>query len=174
MANTYQLIASNTLSSAAASVTLSSIPGTYTDLLLRITTRVDRAIVGAHNCRLTVNGSSTSDYSQTNLAEFGVTINSTRASAEAFITTPSTANSSTANTFSSNEFYFPNYAGSTSKTLSVFDVIENNSTANFESQISVKAGLRSNTAAITSITLDTNGYNYLSGSSFFLYGIKNS
>ena len=36
---TYNLIASNTLSSSAASVTFSAIPGTYTDLLLRITGR---------------------------------------------------------------------------------------------------------------------------------------
>ena len=143
MANTYTLISSNVLTGSAASVTFSSIPSTYTDLVLRITTRVDRAINGAHNCQLTVNGSSTSDYSQTNLAEFGVTINSTRASAGTFITTASTGNSSTANTFSSNEFYFPNYASSTNKPLSVIDAVENNSSADFESLIAARAGLRS-------------------------------
>jgi len=174
MANTYNLISSSTLSSTAATFTFSAIPATYTDLLLRISTRVDRAINGPHNCQLTVNGSATSDYSQTNLAEFGVTINSTGASAAAFITTASTGNSTTANTFSSNEFYFPNYAGSTNKPLSVVDVVENNSTADFESAVAARAGLRSNTAAITSITLNTNGYNYMVGSSFYLYGIKNS
>jgi hypothetical protein len=174
MANTYTLISSNVLASSAASVTFSAIPSTYTDLVLRISTRVDRAINGSHNCQLTVNGSATSDYSQTNLAEFGVTINSTRASAGTFITTASTGNSTTANTFSSNEFYFANYAGSTNKPLSVTDVVENNSSADFESQIAARAGLRSNTAAITSITLNTNGYNYLTGSSFYLYGLKSS
>jgi len=174
MANTYNLIASNVLTTATASVTFSSIPATYTDLVLRISTRVDRAINGPHNCQLTVNGSATSDYSQTNLAEFGVTINSTRASAAAFITTASTGNSTTANTFSSNEFYFPNYASAANKTLSLVDVVENNSAADFESAIAARAGLRSNTAAITSITLNTNGYNYMVGSSFYLYGIKNS
>jgi hypothetical protein len=174
MPATYTLIASNTLSSAAASVTFSAIPGTYTDLVLRYSTRVDRAIAGGHNCLLTFNASTSSDYSQTNLAEFGVTINSTRASAATSVTTLSTGASNTSNTFSSNEIYIPNYAGSTNKPFSLQDVVENNSTADFESAIAARAALRSNTAAITSIKIDTNGYNFVSGSSFFLYGIKNS
>jgi hypothetical protein len=35
MANTYTLIASNTLGASAASVTFSAIPSTYTDLVVR-------------------------------------------------------------------------------------------------------------------------------------------
>ena len=39
MATTYNLISSNVLSSSAASVTFSSIPAIYTDLVLRCSTR---------------------------------------------------------------------------------------------------------------------------------------
>ena len=45
MPATYTLIASNTLSSAAASVTFSAIPATYTDLVLRYSARSDGASV---------------------------------------------------------------------------------------------------------------------------------
>ena len=40
---TYTLISSNVLSSSAASVTFSSIASTYTDLVLRVSARDDRA-----------------------------------------------------------------------------------------------------------------------------------
>ena len=69
MANTYTLISSNVLGSSAASITFSAIPATYTDLVVRVTSRVDRSINGAHNCFLTVNGSTSSDYSYTNLLD---------------------------------------------------------------------------------------------------------
>ena len=45
MPATYTLIASNTLSSSAASVTFSAIPATYTDLVLRWSSRTDNASV---------------------------------------------------------------------------------------------------------------------------------
>ena len=38
-ANTYTLISSNVLASSAATVTFSSIPATYTDLVLRVSAR---------------------------------------------------------------------------------------------------------------------------------------
>jgi hypothetical protein len=174
MANTYTLISSNVLSATAASVTFSAIPSTYTDLVLRTSTRVDRAINGPHNCLVTVNGSSTSDYSYTNLISFGTTISTVNASAQNNALTYATGNSSTANTFSNNELYFPNYAGSLNKICSTTDVVENSTNTDFEYAYGVRAQLRSNTAAITSIKLNTNGYNYMIGSSFYLYGIKNS
>ena len=45
MATTYTLITSQTLASSAASVTFSSIPSTYTDLVLRVSARTDNAAV---------------------------------------------------------------------------------------------------------------------------------
>lgn len=169
---TYNLIASNVLSSSAASVTFSAIPSTYTDLVLRISTRVSRAVNDSHNCLMTFNNSTSADYSFRFVAGTGTTASSVGISNDIGVFVLSNGNSTTANTFSSNEIYIPNYASSTNKPSSVFDVVENNSAT--INAIMGKAGLRSNTAAITSIKLDADGHNYLAGSSFYLYGIKNS
>ena len=59
MAQGYQLIQSQTLSSAAASVTFSNIPQNYSDLVLKVSARA----VGVDN-QLTFNGSTTSDSSR--------------------------------------------------------------------------------------------------------------
>lgn len=73
MANTYTLISSNTLTSSAASVTFSSIPATYTDLVLRISSRTDAAGATA-TVAAQFNGDTTSaNYSETNLNSDGAT-----------------------------------------------------------------------------------------------------
>lgn len=172
---TYTLIASNTLTSGAAAVTFSAIPSTYTDLVLRTSIRVSGAY-HATGIGLHLNGSLAANYSMT-------TINGTGTAGASYSLTNSTnwylysvpGASATSNTFSSNEVYIPNYAGSTNKQLSSFSVSENNSTTANQTQISGIAHLRSVTDAITSITVDTYGDGTMvSGSSFFLYGIKNS
>ena len=59
-ANTYTLISSNVLGSSAASVTFSSIPATYTDLVLRVSARTD----ADDTSLITFNGTTTG-YSKT-------------------------------------------------------------------------------------------------------------
>lgn len=171
MANTYTLIASNTLSASAASVTFSAIPATFTDLVLRYSARNDdtTTIMG-----IRFNGVTTTIYSSTILRGSG-----SAASSFSYNTTrtqlfqqdgiePSTM---TANTFVNAELYIPSYTASQNKPMSGFTVTEDNSTTSF---ISAIAHLWRNTAAITSIQLYSNGGNLVSGSSFYLYGIKNS
>lgn len=174
MPATYQLIASNTLSSSAASVTFSSIPATYTDLVLKYTFRGGNATNGPINQLVRFNGSSATNYSLTNLVGLSTSPLSTRESNESRFLTFAVGNSSTSNTFSSNEVYIPNYTGSANKVASQFDAAENNSSTAFEWGVGVRAYLRSVTDAITSITIDGNGNNIVAGSSFFLYGIKSS
>jgi hypothetical protein len=172
MANTYTLISSNVLGSSATSVTFSSIPSTYADLVLRVSCRADASSNG-HIVLLTFN-SITSGYSRSLLKGDGSTPTGATASAQANIILNDFAvgNTATASTFSNGEIYIPNYAGSTNKPVSNFSVTENNAT---EAYIDAVAGLMSNTAAITSITLTPNAsLNFLSGSSFYLYGIKSS
>jgi hypothetical protein len=173
MANTYTLIASNVLGSSAASVTFSAIPATYTDLVLRYSARSSRTS-DLQNVYITFNASTSSDYSQTDVKDFGVTILSTRASNDAKVQSLVNGAPSTANTFSNNEIYIANYAGSTNKVFSVVDCCEANSTSDFTNARAAKAALRSNTAAITEIKLDATlgSSTFLSGSSFYLYGIK--
>lgn len=171
MANTYTLISSNTLTSSAASVTFSSIPATYTDLVVKYSVRGDIAGTNSLQTGLQLNGV-TSGYSQTYMYGNGASAVSSRATSQVAIeTVGENSTGNTASTFSSGEIYIPNYQSTTNKPLSMFIAPENNGTTTY---LSAHAGLSSVTSAITSITLKTNANNFISGSSFYLYGIKNS
>lgn len=168
MANTYTLIASNTLSSSTASVTFSSIPQTYTDLVLRGSIRSTTAIDG----QLTFNGTGGTSYSRTYLRGDGSTAGSARNSNQAYIVLDDIYRngSSTTNTFASFEIYVPSYTASQNKPVFYDGADETNGTTAYRYGI---AGLFRNTTAISSLTL-TLTTSAVSGSSFFLYGIKNS
>lgn len=170
MPTTYTLISSNTLSGSAASVTFSAIPSTYTDLVLRVSTRADAGT--ADDIQITFN-STNSSYSRTNLKGNGSTATSQRGSSQSYFYMDWSGDGSgmTANSFGSAELYIPNYAGSFNKVMSNFGVTENNSISAY---MATTAGLWSNTAAITSINVLSGLGNFLTGSSFYLYGIKNS
>jgi len=82
MPNTYTLISSNVLSSTAASVTFSSIPATFTDLVLRASIRgngTQTPDVGVLN----INSNGASNFSSTYLRGTGSAANSARDTAAA-------------------------------------------------------------------------------------------
>ena len=172
MPNTYTLISSNVLSSSAASVTFSAIPSTYTDLVLRISGRTDAAgVVSSGYIQM---NSVTSTYSYTFIRGDGAspTSGNDSASYAGFYLGGVDGGGATSNTFSSHEFYFPNYTVATAKPVSQFSVNETNATTAY---IFGVANLCSSTAAISSLTINLNGgVSFVSGSSFYLYGIKNS
>lgn len=168
MATTYTLISSNTLSSSQASVSLNSIPNTYTDIVLKISARTDNA--GTDFIQLTIN-SQTGTYSNTLLLGNGSTASSTRNTGQSYLRAGYVNNANdTSNTFSYGEIYIPNYASTNDKPLSSIGYTENNATTAY---ISNYANLFQYSSAITSLTMVANG-NFVSGSSFWLYGIKNS
>ena len=168
MPSTYTLISSNVLSSNAASVTFSSIPATFTDLVLRASTRNSSG--GTCVIATTFNGQA-SGYSVTRLRGTGSSASSGRTSSATYLYFSLTDSTYTANTFSNWEMYLPNYLSTTSKPVSNFSVTENNATASY---IDVNAGLSNITSAITSVTLTADGDTFVSGSSFYLYGISKS
>ena len=173
MATTYTLISSNVLSSSAGSVTFSAIPATYTDLVVRLTARDDQAVV-FQSIQVEFNNDSSAIYSLTNLRGTGSAAASSRFSGIGYTIDSSGTNgdSATSNTFSNTEIYIPNYTSNTSKPFSTFAVAENNATS---AGITAMAGLYANSSAITSIKFDQNGGSiWLSGSSFYLYGISNA
>lgn len=174
MALTYQLIASNTLTSSAASVTFSSIPSTYTDLVLRMSARDTYSGTPDAILYLQIN-SSTNSYSDTVLFGTGASAGSYRNTAPGNSGTENygvTGATATANTFGNLEIYIPNYAGSTQKVFSSFGVPETNATT-FNFGMATVASLSSVTAAITQLVIKPS-INFVTGSSFWLYGIKNS
>jgi hypothetical protein len=167
MATTYTLIDSEVLTSSAASVTFSSIPATYTDLVVRISGRTD---VNNNNtyyqCEF---NASTANFTYRQLYADGTSAGSSSGTFGYFGVTSGAAD--VANVFGNAEIYIPNYAGSTNKPFSVFAVQEDNASEVYMSAI---AGLRSNTDAITSIKIKSATGNLVSGSSFYLYGISNA
>lgn len=170
MANTYQLINSNTVGSGGvSSVTFSSIPATYTDLKVVASARTNAS--NAYNDWIVVsyNGSTTS-LSFRELEGIGTSAASYSGSSGLAMTANTSAH--TANTFSNADLYLPNYAGSNNKSYSADGVTENNGT---DSHQTILAGLWANSAAITSIALTPNsGTLFVQYSTFYLYGIKNS
>ena len=168
---TYTLISSNVLSSSAASVTFSSIPASYTDLVLRWSARSDAADVDDY-FSLRVNGITTSVYSLTNLTGNGSAVASARLSSTSGRAYGCSGGNATANTFGSGELYIPSYTASQNKPIGGFGANETNATAVF---IGTVANLYRENTAISSVTLTIlAGTNIVSGSSFYLYGIKNS
>jgi hypothetical protein len=148
MANTYIQIASiNVGAGGASTMEFTSIPSTYTDLLIKFSGR-DNAAAVTHNIQMIFNNSSTG-YSGKYLLGDGSSASSGGTASPTWMQgTYLSGASSTANTYSNLEIYIPNYSGSTNKSVSFDTVLENNATLAIAS---IWAGLWSNTAAITSI-----------------------
>jgi len=169
MPNTYSLIASNILTSTTASVTFSSIPATFTDLVVRCSVR--KATSSITDLRCAVNASTT-DGSNTFLEGDGGSVITGRSSSQYVrINNSVTSAAQTANTFSSAEFYFSNYLVNAKKPISGVGVQENESTTAY---ISPVASLYNQNTAISSLVFSLDSNSFVSGSSFYLYGIKNS
>ena len=171
MANTYVLIASSTASAGAVtSFDFTSIPNTYTDLILKLSIRgsnSDQYI----SLLMRFNGA-TSGYSTRRLDGDGSTASAAGNSGLTYLYTGNpSANGNTANTFGNVEFYIPNYAGSYEKAYSEDSVGENNATLAFTQII---AGRSTGTSAINQITVYNEYGNFMQYSSAYLYGIKNS
>lgn len=167
MPENYVLLERTELNDTAASVTFANIPQTgYTDLKIVVSVRSDRASSTWDNIQFQLNGSTTS-YSSRYLLGSGSAASSGTLSVLYGGDIP--AINATASTFSNAEYYFPNYAGNTNKSVSFDTTAENNATAAYQF---LTAGLWSNTAAITSITMFSgNSANFVANSTFSLYGI---
>jgi len=160
----YVLLERTELNASAASVTFSNIPQTgYTDLKVEVSTRNTSTSGGALNMKF--NGSS-ANYSNRYVQGNGASASS--ATYTAGIVGDVNLSNTTANTFASNSFYIPNYTSSSFKSVSVDTVYENNATTAYTT---LDAGLWSDTAAITSISLEPTANSFAANSTFSLYGL---
>ncbi len=155
----------------ASTISFSAIPNTYTDLVIKLSIR-DAAASTRSVAKLTFNGSS-SGYSSIAVYGFNGTSTGSAAGGSTYIDwTYAVGDTATASTFANNEIYIPNYAGSQNKSVSIDFTAENNSaSANI---LGLAAGLWSNSAAITSITLTPSTPNFLQYSTAYLYGVSNA
>lgn len=166
MANTYELIASNTLTSSAASVTFSAIPNTYTDLIAKWSAQGTGSSI-----YLRLNSDTATNYSYTIIRGDGSAADSLRGTSTTNIWMGAQPTSSD---WSSGELYIPSYTSTANKPTSSIVAREGNS-AYIGNQMMATAGLYRNSSAITSVQFTLlGGGDFISGSSFFLYGIKNS
>jgi hypothetical protein len=158
MAATYTPIASITLGATATSVTFSSIPQTYTDLVM---VEQGTSNAGTNNLTFQVNGDTGTNYSRTTLFGTGSVAGSSRSSNS----TLGYANA-VATTISDNQIHIFNYSNTT--TYKTF-LTKGGYSAD---QVVVRVNLWRSTAAITSLFLACDGGNsFASGTTFNLYGI---
>jgi hypothetical protein len=163
-----KLIETKTLGTAAASIEFTSIPQTFTDLVLTISARTvqTNSPFAVAFILLDINGGATT-ISWRNLFGDGSTTGSQSGTDSQVGWLP--AGDATANTFGNASLYLPNYTSSTNKSLSNDAVTENNATV---ARQSINAGLWANTAAITSLLVKASGARDLAiGSTISLYGI---
>ena len=162
MPSTYTPIATQTLGSAAASVTFSSIPSTYTDLIVVINGAVTS---GTANCNFQLNGDTSTNYSRTALSGTGSAANSSRFTGSAYGMINDYGYLDT--TYRTNMLaQFMNYSNATTfKTVLARSNNSDNGTA-------ATVTLWRSTAAISTIYLYASSSTFITGSTFTLYGIK--
>jgi len=168
---TYELIDSVVLGSDTATVTFSSIPGTFDDLYFQLSIRGSNT---SYNSGQTVNvefrpNGSTSNRSSRVLYAGGTNIGSLTYATGIYLDMTPNSSSWTANTFTSGDLYIPNYAGATNKSMSGITVSENNNASSGKTW--AISGLWNDTSAITSFTFVSSVNSFLTGSSFYRYGI---
>lgn len=175
MANTFELISAVTVGSGgAASIDFTSIPSTYTDLVLKVSARATTS-GDWDNVKIAFNGSTTDaqyywkgvyGYSGSNVGS-----NQGNGNSNARLQGVVSGALATANTFGSWEMYLPNYAGSNQKSVSTDGASENNSTATL---LGLDTNLWNQTSAINRVTLTISAGSFAQYSTAYLYGVKNA
>ena len=159
MAITYEPIATTTLSSASATVTFSSISGSYTDLVLVVA----GTISSGSYFSLRFNSDTGTNYSNTEMEQY-----STSSIASARNTTANYMYNGSFQTGQSNAItHIQNYSNTTTYKTAI-------TRSNYNtSGVKASVGVWRNTAAITSIEVGNGGgaSTYSIGTSFTLYGI---
>lgn len=151
--STYTPIATQTVASSTASVTFTSIPQNYTDLVLVFSG------VGGNNISLQFNGDTSSSYSITRIQGDGSTAGSSRYNSVTSMFGPYSATQNTT------IWQIPNY---TNTTLYKTGLAKGGGAG---TQVELYTGLWQNKAAITSITVVTPSANISAGSIISIYGI---
>lgn len=165
----YTLIEHRKLTTAASTITFSSIPQTFTDLMFVTSIR------GISYCGITLN-SNNSNTSMRILWGTGSNAQSPSYTSFTYNIWQAVAKIGyTSNTFGNSSIYIPNYTTSTPKSVAIESVGENNGSS---SEQIISSALWNNSAAVTSITftsLDDNlnpSGNFAQNSSVTLYGIN--
>jgi hypothetical protein len=131
-------------SGGAANIEFTNIPQTYTDLVIKVSARSNRASFPGDGVTITLN--TTGINAARGLAGDG----GTPTSDTDLIVGVCTASTATASTFGNMDIYIPNYTSSTNKSISSDAANENNAT---NSTLRLTASLVNLTSAVTSLKL---------------------
>lgn len=161
MPGTYEPIATTTLSSSGT-VTFSSIPSTYTDLILVVNGKA----TGNGQLSMRINGA-TSSYSTTSITGSGSTAGSTYENSTTYL-----------------QFGYYGYFDTTNQAMAIANIMNYANTSTFKTilaternsatGIDVSVGLWRSTAAITSIQTYASGANFAAGTIVSLFGVKSA
>ena len=168
--NSYESIATALGTGSSGTITFSSIPATYKHLQIRYIGRNSATGGTLATLRMRVNGY-TSNYPLHRILGNGSAASAYGTTAEVYIQDIMLmpTNSAGANIYGAGVIDILDYANTnkfkTVRSLTGTDL-------NGSGQIILGSGLYQQTTAITSITLEANGVNWLTNSSFALYGIK--
>jgi len=162
MPSTYEPIATTTLGSTATTVSFTSIPGTYTDLVL--VTSIKAATTNT-NQWMRFNSDSGTNYSSTNLYGTGSSALSTIQSSQDKINS-----------------VLSGFLTTTENSLGIYNIMNYSNTTTFKAMSSrfnnsgvvaqTEISLYRSTSAITSIEIFTTPDSFAVGSTLTLYGIK--
>jgi len=166
MPATYEPIMTTTLTTSTVSFSLSSIPSTYTDLRL-VMSHLAAGSYGWASYRF--NGDTGSNYSDTYIRGVGTAAQSSRNTSVTKIEVGGYQDATTTIPALTIMDIF-SYAGSTNKTV----LINYSSDSNGAGTVYRQVSLWRNTAAINSITITRENWNFTSGTTATLYGIKNA
>lgn len=170
-------LAQTVLGSPAAAVSFATISGAYTSLLLVITAR-SSAAAEVDNVKVVANTDTAAHYSANLLYSIATGTGATPTAARNFGVIPATAAPSTISAASATAGQagnvtaeFPSYSGSTFFKTAIFKSMQKDATP--ESYMIVTGWEWASTAAITQLDLTlTSGGNFVTGSTFTLYGLK--
>lgn len=172
MADTYELIASTTVGSGgASSIDFSSIPNTFTDLVVHLSGRSSRSNP-TDTVFLKFNNTN-STYSTIRVYSTGTSVGSdTGSTGNGLDVATLNGATSTSSFFSNQKIYIPSYTSSNKKTISYDGTSSNNSTTgNF---LVLTSGQWSGTSTINQITLTPDVGSFVQYSTAYLYGVKSS
>ena len=172
---TYTFIASATAGSGGtASFDFTSIPSTYTDLLLKISTRSSSSTGTYDPVKIKINGSAT-NITVRDIYGTGTSAGSEApGSTDANIISYTSNSANTASTFGNLEIYISNYASTSSaKAISADGVSETNASGSI---LTLTASLWNSTSAVNAVNIApySGSSTWNQYSTAYLYGIKNS
>lgn len=167
--NTYESINSTTLTSATSTVTFSSIPSTYTDLILVANIRISGS--GGEGVVIRFNSDTSSNYSYTRLFASSSVVSDRGSNLTSTDGGYFPGSDSSSNLFDPGIYHIMNYSNTTTN-KTVISRWNNNQNPG-TTHVGLNVGLWRSTSAINSVSLIAgSSKNFVAGCSFALYGIK--